>query len=77
MIKDVEELRAEKKVYVFRDMKRTLHRNIRLCGSETGKTLRPKSPCCPFGAGVNAARSAGILRSKEFKRYLLPADFRR
>jgi cyanophycinase-like exopeptidase len=73
MIKNVEELRAEKKPYVFRDMKLTLHRNIRLRGSETAQDIASEIPLLSFRRRGERRTiedfPTGILRSKEFKRY--------
>ena len=73
VIKNVEELRAEKKAYAFRDVKLTLHRNIRLRGSETPQDIASEIPLLFFWRRRERRTiedfSTGILRSKKFKRY--------
>ena len=55
MVEDIEELRPEAEIYLLREEKLTLNRDIGLRGSEPAQYVAAEIALYPVGAAVNAA----------------------
>ncbi len=73
MIKNVEELRAEAQVQLFRERKLALKRKVRLRCPKTTQHIASEISLLTSGNGSEGSfikdLSAGVLRSKKFERH--------